>query len=753
MPDPTRRASTDADPTRKAPKTPTLSSLLLDGKLRVRATSPRAVSRSALIRASRSSAARIVGVTAPAGYGKSTMLAEWASIEQRHVGWASIDRFDDDPASMLTVLAAACATLSPRAGEVVSQMRGVGASVLGRAAPMLAAVLAQAPEPFVLFIDDIHAAGTVECQDVLEVVLAGVPEGSQVVLASRHEQPYFARLRAAGGMREIVADDLRIDQAGAEAIFAAANVNASAADVAIAVEHCEGWPTGLFLCALAVGSGADVRTLTGDERFVADYLYRECVATLPEDLRVFLRRTAVLEQLSGPLCDAVLGTEGSREILRRLEQLNLFLVPLDRHREWFRYHALFREFLLTELQRFDDGIRLDLHRRAADWLLHEGAPAAAIEHLLVAGASEQAIVLVADLAMRTYEDGQVALVERWLAKLGDSVVETSPDAAIIAAWAAILQGKSPASERWAAVLERMTPAGTPEELLTFESGRAMIRAAMCTGGPRQALQDALFAVASEPEWSAWRDQALHLLGSAWLLVGEPIRARDAFMRASASARDADHADTVVLSEAELAILCIDDGRWADAEIHSHAAVRAIDDSNMEGYPTTALALAVQARVALRRGDAVAADRYLTRAMRARVHCTHVLPYLAMRSRLQLAMVFAGQRDHAAALHMLREIDELRARRPHVGVLAEQIDQFRAKLSESAARIASVPLTPAELRLLPYLQTHLTIAEIGKRLFVSRNTVSSQVGSIYRKLGVTTRAAAVDEAIAGGLLGE
>nr|WP_281496909.1 LuxR C-terminal-related transcriptional regulator [Ornithinimicrobium sp. F0845] len=276
---------------------------------------------------------------------------------------------------------------------------------------------------------------------------------------------------------------------------------------------------------------------------------------------------------------------------------------------------------------------------------------------------------------------------------------------------------------------------------------------MCVDGPERVLVDAQYAVANEPDWSPWRDQALHLLGSAWLLVGDTAAAREAFAASSAYALEMGNTDSVLLSEAELAILAIDEGRWVDAESHAHIAVRAIDDKHMEGYPTTALALAVSARIALRRGDTTAGERFLARAMRARVHCTHVLPYLAMRVRLQLAKAFGGLDDRAAAQHLLREIDELRARRPHIGVLAEEIDRFRAKLGEKAGGVASVPLTPAELRLLPYLQTHLTIAEIGQRLYISRNTVSTEVGSIYRKLGVTTRGAAVDRAIECGLLGE
>ncbi|MEJ1088099.1 LuxR C-terminal-related transcriptional regulator [Microbacterium sp. Mu-80] len=732
---------------------PPLSRLLLDSKVRVRPPTADAVSRSVLIDAARGSPARIIGVTAPAGYGKSTMLAEWAAREHRRVGWASFDRFDDDPASMLTVLATACEALSPHSAEAVAQMRGVGASVLGRSAPMLAAVLANAPAPFVLFIDDAHAVGSEQCQDALEIVLNGIPDGSQVVLASRHAQPYLARLRASGLTREIIAADLRIDRHGAQSIFAAANATASADDIGLAVEHCEGWPTGLFLCALAVGAGADVNALAGSERFVADYLYRECLSTLPEDLRVFLRRTAVLEQLSAPLCDAILGTPGSREMLHRIEQLNLFLVALDRRREWFRYHPLFREFLLSELERLDGGRKQELQRRAAAWCIREQLSAVAVEHLLAAGALEEAAVLIADLALPTYQAGQVGVVERWLSRLGTEVIEASPGTVVIAAWVAILQGKSPQAERWAAILDRLRPQLAPEELVGFESARAMVRAAMCVDGPLRVLKDAEYAVAHEPEDSPWRDQALHLLGSAWLLAGDQAAARDAFLRASTYARDAGNADSVLLSEAELAILAIGDGRWTEAEMHAHTAVRAVDDHHMEGYPTTALALAVRARLALHHGDAAAVERYVARAMRARVHCTHVLPYLAMRVRLQLAKVFVGQRDHAAARHMLREIDDLRLRRPHVGALAEEIELFRAKLSDTADRAGSIPLTPAELRLLPYLQTHLTIGEIGARLYVSRNTVSTQVGSIYRKLGVTTRAAAVDEASRAGLLGE
>lgn len=742
------------DPTRETDAGPgDLSGILLDAKVAIRPPRRGGVSRRALIEAARASGSRVVGVTAPAGYGKSTLLAEWAAAEDRAIGWASLDRFDDSPAALLTLLATASADLSPAAAEVALEMRGVGTSLLSRSAPMLAAALARAPEPFVLLVDDIHFAASLECQDALEIVLSGVPGDSQVVLAGRHEQPWFARLRIDLPLREIGADELRMDVPEAQTIFAESEVDVSAEDVTVAVARSEGWPTGLQLCALAIKAGAAVLGLSGDERFVADYLYHECMAGLPADLQRFLRRTAVLDQLSAELCDAVLGTEDAWATLRSVEARSLFLVPLDRQGRWYRYHALFREFLLAELQHRERALIPELHRRAADWLEEEGLLDLTVEHLLAAGDVERAGELAAGLALPTYQRGDVAVVERWLDGVGDAVIVSSPALAVIAAWVAILQGKSPDAERWAAVLDSFDVTDAPDDdRIAFESARAMVRAAMCTKGWEQVLADAQYAVAHEPAWSPWRDQALHLLGSGLLLAGDKPAARDAFLQSSACAVQAGNHDSVLLSEAELALLAMDLDDWTQAQAHARTAVRAVDENHMEGYPTTGLALAVSARLALRRGDAPAAERLLTRAMRARVHCTHVLPFLAMRTRLQIALVYVGQGDRAAAMHLLHEIDNLLARTPDMGALADEIEHFRSVLTESAVSTASVPLTPAEMRLLPYLQTHLTIAEIGRRLFISRNTVSSEVGSIYRKLGVTTRGAAVDRAVEIGLLG-
>lgn len=729
-----------------------LVEVLMNVKTRARSVRPQDVSRAPLIESCRSSRAPIVVVTAPAGYGKSTLLAEWAATEDRQVLWVSLDRFDDDPVSLIRAIAAACAPLDPRIERIIAGLHGVGTTALGRSAPMLSAVLAQVVPPFVLFIDDIHTVDSPSCQDVLEVVLQGVPAGSQVVMAGRQEHMYLAKLRASGRTCEIGTDELRLDNVSARKIFEAANVTASHDQIALIVERCEGWPTGLFLCSIAASRGIETVAPSGTDRLLSDYLFQECVAALPKKLREFLVFTSVLEQLSAPLCDAILGETNSRLQLRKLEALNLFLIPLDPHRGWHRYHTLFREFLLAELEAEGAGVIADLHRAAADWFITQHAKEAAVEHLIAAGETARVIELVSDIALPMYQDGKIATVERWLQQLGDAVIETSGTLTIFSGWVSVLQGKSPDAEHWAGVLDRFEPTGTREEVVAFQAARAMVQAAMCMDGAERVMRDAVFAADHVPELSPWRDQAMHLLGSAMLLAGRVDAAREAFADASLVAQEWGNHDSVILSEAELAILALDDGEIQAAAQHARVAVHKIEEGHLEGYPTTALALAVRARVALRLGEVPQTRNFLARAMRTRIHCTHVLPFIAMRLRLQLVKVFVGMGDRAAAAHIMREIDDLLSQRPNVGTLVSEIEEMRMGLSSLDGSRGNIPLTPAELRLMPYLQTHLTTAEIGSRLYVSRNTVSTQVGSIYRKLGVSTRAAAVERATEIGLLG-
>ena len=277
---------------------------------------------------------------------------------------------------------------------------------------------------------------------------------------------------------------------------------------------------------------------------------------------------------------------------------------------------------------------------------------------------------------------------------------------------------------------------------------------MCETGPEQMLADATFAVAQEPPWSPWRDTALCLHAEALLLTGSFDEACAVFAEACTAAEITGNAGSLVISEAELALVAMDHGRWEEAAERVERARAAIDEHRLHDYAIIVLAFAAAAQLELHRGDPEEADRQLTRAMRVRPSCTIAMPHIAVRLRLRLAKVFLAKGERVTARHLLREIEDILLSRPDLGALVDELAEFREILVSSLQPGATggSPLTPAELRLLPYLQTHLTIGEIGERLFVSRNTVSSEVASVYRKLGVSSRNHAVEQAISIGLLG-
>ena len=733
-----------------------LDDVLLDAKLSVPEPREGLVSRAALTDAARDSGVAAVGITAPAGYGKSTLLVEWAHRERRRVGWISFDGLDDDPRTLLFLLASAYERALPEHAGLAAAVSGLGAAALGRGAPRIESALRQAAAPFVLLLDDLHELSSPECHDVLGVVLSGIPAGSQVVTASRHEQPHLPRLRAERAAVELTATDLALDATAAERIFAAARVDVTHERAVDVTERTEGWPAGLHLAALiARDGGAGESDVTGDDRYIADYLHREVFRRLDPATQRFLRRTAFLDQLHGPLCDAVLEVPDAQDRLRALEASNSFIVPLDRRREWYRYHALFRDFLLGELRRNDSDLIEKLHLRAADWFELHGAPAMAVEYLLGTHEQDRCARLVAELVLAKYDEGHVSTVKRWLSSLGDSTIEAYPPLAVLAGWVAASVGEPVGAQRWAAVADESSYELMPTHGgASFGSSRSMLRAMMCADGPEQMMADAESTVAAEAPWSPWRAAALCVLGEAHLIAGAPGRARPVLEDATAAGLAAGNIDQVVLSESGLALIDMDDGRWEESAGHVELALRLVDQHFVEDYAISLLPFSAAARLAVHQADLVEADRQLTRAMRARPAATFVLPCLATRGRLQLAKAYWARGDHATARHLLREIDDVLRRRPALGTLVEQVGEFRELTRRATASVGphEAPLTPAELRVLPYLQTHLRIIDIAQRLHVSRNTVASEVSAIYRKLGVTSRGDAVDRATLLGLLG-
>lgn len=741
-------------------RAPWASVLIEASKLTAPPARPGTVHRAALLERLRSSAdAPVVAVTAPAGYGKSAVLGQWAGEADRPVAWLSLEPEDNDPVVLLAYVAAALAQVAPVDDGVFRARVPAGTSVATTVARRVVAALAALPDPVTLVLDHAEVLDNHQCRDAIAEVALHLPAGAHLAVASRGTPPVpLAALRSRGALVELGAGDLAMDVPEGRALLQGAGVDLGDDDLADLVRHTEGWPAGLYLAALALGSGrgqsAPPGPFTGDHRLMADYLRSELLANVPQGRVRFLTRSSVLGRMCGPLCDAALGRSRSARLLEELESSNLLLVPLDGRREWYRYHHLFGELLRAELDRREQHIVVDLHARAAAWCEANGQPEMAIEHAQAAGDAALVARLVATHMLEAFADGRVETVSRWLQWFDDrSIVEDHPAVAVLGAALLSVVGRAGAADRWAAAAERAEVEGTVADGSTLASWHALLRAWTCRRGVTHMGDDARAAIEGLSPGSRWRPTAVALEGLAWLLADDLDRADVTFARAVDLATDIGASPLASVALAERAGIAIARDRWHDAEALTHRALRVLHDGHLDDYGISVLVHAVAARLSARRGDVARARAHLTQAARVRPQLTYSMPTLSTQALLELGHGYLALGDPAGARVVLREAREILRLRTELGSLPRQADELEAALAALAGgAVGASALTTAELRLAPLLATHLSFPEIGERLYVSRHTVKTQAISIYRKLGVSSRSDAVERMRAAGLVG-
>jgi LuxR family transcriptional regulator, maltose regulon positive regulatory protein len=735
---------------------------VLPVKLQPPPTRPGMVPRRAIVdRLMTSQAARVVLVRAPAGYGKTSLLAQWAEADPRDVAWISLDRHDDDPIVLLAYVAAAIHRIEPLDPEVARTIAGPASSVRTRLMPALAGAMAAIKRPVLFVLDDVHELRDPDALDSVGLLAAQLPRGSQVALAARAEPNLpIARLRARGELLELSAEDIALDVDEAAHLLAAAGLDLPRADVAELARRTEGWPAGLYLAALTIQAGGpaagSAASFSDRDRGVEDYLRSEIVSALPARELRFLARTSVLDRLSAPLCDAVVGRRGSAAVLASIERANLFLVPLDHAREWYRYHPLFRAMLQAELERREPGLRTELQVRAADWCEANGFLEEALGYAFEAGDLDRAAVLFERLALPVFRSGRLASQRRWLERFDDASLERHPATAALAGLGFAFVGDAAQADRWVSVAARgddvpadpSTPGGSGASAGALV---AMARAATMPDGADLMLHDATIAVELVPDWSPFRAFALVVAGVAQGLVGDVASARTTLAAAAETGErlDAQPARSIALSE--LALLAIDRRDWSAAESYATKARSVVVAAGLEGYPVTALAFAVTARMMTHRGDHIRARSDLTHLAGIVPFLTWAVPWLAIQARLEMARAHLGLGEVAAARALVDGTDEILAHRRDVGTLRPAVDAIRGQVAASAGATRADSLTEAELRLVPLLPTHLSFIEIAELQVLSPNTVKSQAISIYRKLGASSRSDAVARARELGLL--
>ena len=734
---------------------------LVASKLRGPLIRPGTVLRSSLIeRLAVGDPSPIVSVVAPAGYGKTTLLSQWAERNGQSFAWVSVDEADNDAKVLLSYVAEALDAVEPIDERVFDALTSPGSSVPGSVVPRLSSAFSSMTSPVALVLDDVHVLHNSECRAALSVLADHVPGGSRLAFAGRDQPPLrMARLRAEGRLLEIGPGDLSLTCEEASSLLRDAGVALGEDELAELHRRTEGWPAGLYLAALYLREGGSFASAAvsfgGDDRLVSDYLESEFLARISARQRAFLTRTAVLERMCGPLCEAVLDMGGSASILADLAGSNLLLVPLDRRKEWYRYHHLFRDMLLAELHRLEPGLMPVLRRRAAGWCLDNGMPEAALEYCMAAGDVDGAARLVGQLAVPAYRQGRVTTIQGWFGWLEDrGGIEGHPMAAVLASLFSALTGRPVDAERRADAVDRWQygdPARPDDP--SAEAWAALLRAILCRRGTKQMRADADEAVRRFAVGGFVTPAPALLQGIARILCGDLDGGDLSLEDAVSVGEEADAPDDLAVALGERSLVAMTRDQWDRAEVLTERARTVLRRAGIEENYATPLVCALRARAAMHRGDVPAARRELVSAQHLRPLLTYALPYLAVQARIELARVHLALADLAGARTLMREVDDLLTRRPGLGTLAGDAEALRAQLSRE--RGSSVPgvsaLTAAELRLLPLLSTHLSFPEIAAEMFLSRHTIKSEANSIYRKLGVSSRSQAVSRSVELGLL--
>jgi LuxR family transcriptional regulator, maltose regulon positive regulatory protein len=726
---------------------PGLAFELRESKFHPPAVRPGIVVRTALIGRLAATRVPVVTLVAPPGYGKTTLMAQWAQRTESRVAWLSCDDADNDPVVLLSALAVALSRIGPVDPAIFSALASSGADIT--VVPRFVAAVAPVQPPVTVLVDHVEAVTNRQCLNTIAEFALRLPPGWQFALASRTVVPLpTARLRAHGGILEITAGDLAMGVTEARSLLTGAGVEADEASLRDLLQRTEGWPAGLYIAALAIKSGTRQSdagfTFTGDDVYMGDYLRSELLAGISAEEASFLTRTSVLERMSGSLCDAILKKKESGAVLEQMEARNLLVLPLDRRREWYRYHRLLRDLLRSELRRQEPGLVQDLHFRAAAWFEANSMPEQAIGHAQAAGDYDRLVRLILELQQPVWASGRVETVLRWMEWIRD--VTSAEHYGAIAVHGSLifaLLGQPTEAERWAAAAERASSAGILPDGSTIEATLAYLRAILCRKGIGEMRRDAQLAWEGLSPASPYRATMLYTEGISFLLEGDPTRAGPILARALNLATHSGSLPLAGLILAEQCGVAAERNDWAEVTTLAEQAAAIVEDGHFGDYWTSALAYAWASRAAAHGGDVSRARFYLGRASRLRPLLTYALPVVSVQALLEMTRAYITLADPGGAAAVLAQADDILRQRPDLGVLPELAGQLQAGLATGTSHaIGASSLTAAELRLLPLLSTHLSYAEIGERLYVSKNTVKTQAYSAYRKLGVSSRSEAV-----------
>jgi LuxR family maltose regulon positive regulatory protein len=699
----------------------------------------------------------VVVVAGGAGAGKSTLVRQWTADDPRSVAALTLTPQHDDPAVLLGDVVRVLDEFEPLEPRAKQQLQSVTLDFTAVLVPRLERTVAERGRPFVLVLDDAHRLRRRHAWALVQALADCVPVGSQLVVVSRQEPALaLGRMRADRRVHEVGATRLAMDRDEARALLDGAGVSVPPATVDALWARTEGWPVGLYLASLVLAEADDpiaaAVAFTGDDRIVVDYVREELLEVLPRRTRDFLTRVSVLDELRAPICDFVLQRDDTaRELADAAASLQL-LIPLDRRGDGFRMHQLLRDTLRADLARHDPDLPAQLHTRAADWYEANGDLYRAIEHLRQSGDPERLEGMIWKGAPLYAGFGHTATVERWLADSSTDELQSSPALAASSAWLSLMAGNISSLRYWVDVVatlagDRALPDGNP-----VGQQASLLRALVGAHGIEGMRADAARAFELDRALSPFRSIARYLEGGALRIQGRRMEAHHRLLEGEAIGAVSLPA-TQAHCLAQLAALAIDADDWETARQYVDRLTVVLGRYDLRERPAQAISLAVCGLVAARSGDSATARVDAKQSLFLVSMLSTVAPWISIETRIALARTFLLLGDVSLARTLTREAVDFLALVPDGGSFRTRLAALEQTTAADDVPIGVLvtPMTPAEMRVLRYLPTHLTFAAIAEELFVSRNTVKTQAISIYRKLGVSSRGPAVDGARGLGLL--
>lgn len=701
-------------------------------------------------------------LSAPAGWGKTSLLGDWVRGTDETVAWLSLDEHDDDPNRFCSYLVAALRTVVPGIGERALRALGSGSHGLTEAVlPSLINDLEAAGERLVLVLDDYQVIRGPDVHRAVEHVLRWAPPHLRLVIAGRSDPPLsIGRRRAAGELVEVRRPDLAFtDLEAGRLLTRGLGLDLSESDLTSLARRTEGWAAGLYLAGLSLRHRDDptafVQAFAGTDRYVLDYLGSEVLAAQPPATRRFMLETSILPRMSAELCVAVTGRPDSAAMLASVAATNGFLIAVDEQQEWYRYHRLLGELLRHELTLAEPDRPPELHRRAARWFEATGAVPEAVEHALAGSDVELAATLVGHHWTSYFNAGLLRTVEQWLEALPEGEVRADARLCLARAWTLLDRGRLEAVDTWITGCEQSaTEPGVVRDAAVVRAVHRLKIGDVGTG--HDAARRVLEIGGREPGFAA--TVAHCVLGMALFWRGEPAAATRALREAMRLARATRNQLAEAYALGYLALAHLQEGALPDGRRVADVAVERAREPAVAEHFVAALPHLALAAVLAAAGETGPARPAVARALdlvRRGGGRLEVGLVLATQAQVQIAAGDDGDDALAAARLIVRGC-------PDPGWLPERL----AALGRSRRRPSHGPaphgplgepgdptLSDREAVLLPLLAGTLSLREIGAVLHVSLNTVKTQSRTLYRKLGVSSRGEAVLRARQRGLLEE